>query len=51
MDHVRRHFADDLSLTHLARVAHFSPYHFHRIFKTETGETLTACPIGHSPLP
>ena len=41
MDHVRRHLADDLSLTRLADVAHFSPHHFHRVFKKETGETVS----------
>ncbi len=42
MEHVRRELTGDLSLAALARVAHFSPYHFHRIFKATTGETLTA---------
>lgn len=40
VDYVRNHLDQDLSLETLARVAHFSPYHFHRIFKTTTGETL-----------
>lgn len=40
MDHVRKHLRDDLSLNELAEIAHFSPYHFHRIFKSTTGETL-----------
>ena len=39
-DHVRRNLAGDLSLETLAKVAYFSPFHFHRIFKTTTGETL-----------
>jgi AraC family transcriptional regulator len=30
----------DLSLEALADIAHFSPFHFHRIFKDITGETL-----------
>jgi AraC family transcriptional regulator len=30
----------DLSLEALAEIAHFSPFHFHRIFKNLTGETL-----------
>lgn len=30
----------ELSLQDVAEVAHFSPFHFHRIFKTLTGETL-----------
>jgi len=40
MDHVRSHLDGDLSLETLGKVAHFSPYHFHRIFKATTGETL-----------
>jgi AraC family transcriptional regulator len=39
VDHVRRHLDGDLSLATLAKVACFSPYHFHRIFKATTGET------------
>ncbi len=41
MDHVRDHLDADLSLDTLASVACFSPYHFHRIFRATTGETLT----------
>jgi AraC family transcriptional regulator len=40
IDHIRQHLTDDLSLETLAQVAAFSPFHFHRIFKTLTGETL-----------
>lgn len=40
IDYIRQHLTDDLSLETLARVAAFSPFHFHRIFKTLTGETL-----------
>jgi len=40
IDHVRAHLDDQLTLTDLAAVAHFSPFHFHRVFKTTTGETL-----------
>lgn len=40
MDHVRRHLHEDLSLSELAKIAHFSPHHFHRIFKSVTGETV-----------
>lgn len=40
MDHVRRHLDDDLPLADLAEVAHFSPFHFHRIFQATTGETV-----------
>ncbi len=40
LNHIRDHLTDDLSVNTLAQVAHFSPFHFHRIFKTLTGETL-----------
>jgi AraC family transcriptional regulator len=40
IDHIRDHLADELSLEQLARVAAFSPFHFHRIFHGVTGETL-----------
>lgn len=40
IDHVREHLHDDLSLDILARVAGFSPFHFHRIFKSITEETI-----------
>lgn len=42
MDHVRGNLRGDLSLDALARIAHFSPFHFHRIFRATVGETLTA---------
>ena len=42
VDHIRRHLADDLRLDELAKVAHFSAHHFHRIFKAEMGETVAA---------
>ena len=40
MDHIQRHPDGDLSLAALAEVAHFSPFHFHRVFRTHTGQTL-----------
>jgi len=40
IDHIRGHLADELSLSTLARVAAFSPFHFHRVFRAITGETL-----------
>jgi AraC family transcriptional regulator len=40
IDHVRDHLAEELTLASLARVAAFSPFHFHRIFRAITGETL-----------
>jgi AraC family transcriptional regulator len=39
MDHVDRHLDSPLDLATLAGVAHFSPFHFHRIFTMMTGET------------
>src|SRR5215468_1160376 len=40
IDHIRGHLADELTLAALARVAAFSPFHFHRVFAGITGETL-----------
>jgi AraC family transcriptional regulator len=40
IDHVRAHLGEELSLAALARVAAFSPFHFHRVFRAITGETL-----------
>jgi AraC family transcriptional regulator len=40
VDHVERHLAEELSLAALSRVAAFSPFHFHRVFRAITGETL-----------
>ena len=40
IDHIREHLAEELSVAGLARVAGFSPFHFHRVFKALTGETL-----------
>ena len=40
IDHVRAHLPEELTLSTLARVAAFSPFHFHRIFAAITGETL-----------
>jgi AraC family transcriptional regulator len=42
LQHVDRHLGDPLDLAALAAVAHFSPYHFHRLFAAWTGETLGA---------
>ena len=39
---IRDHLADELSLAGLARVAAFSPFHFHRVFAAIIGETLFA---------
>src|SRR5262245_44591506 len=40
IDHIREHLAHELTLAALARVAAFSPFHFHRVFAAITGETL-----------
>ena len=42
LDYVTQHLDGDLSLNKLARVSHFSPFHFHRIFHAITGETLNS---------
>ena len=38
--HIQRHLDDSLALDDLARVAHFSPFHFHRIFRGLVGESV-----------
>lgn len=38
--HVQKHLDEELSLEDLARVAHFSPFHFHRIFRGMVGESV-----------
>ncbi len=38
--YVRENLDGDLSVNRLARIAGFSPFHFHRLFKSITGETL-----------
>jgi AraC family transcriptional regulator len=40
LDHLARHLDDELGIAELAAVAAFSPYHFHRIFRGVTGETV-----------
>ena len=40
IDHIRANLNGDLCLETLAQVANFSPYHFHRVFKSIAGETL-----------
>lgn len=41
IDHIEVHITDKLTLDELARVACFSPYHFHRLFAALVGETLS----------
>jgi len=38
LDHIQRHLDDELTLTGLAGVACFSPYHFHYVFRGIVGE-------------
>jgi len=38
LDHIEANYDRPLSLTQLADLAHFSPYHFHRLFRAYTGE-------------
>lgn len=40
MDYIDDHLDDSLDLETLSKVSGFSKYHFHRIFKAVTGETL-----------
>lgn len=40
IDHIENNLEQPLSLTELADVAHFSRFHFHRIFSALVGETL-----------
>lgn len=39
-DYICTHLDEELALEKLARIAAFSPFHFHRIFKSIAGETL-----------
>jgi AraC family transcriptional regulator len=40
IDFIDAHLAETLDLSVLAAVAHFSPWHFHRVFQSITGETV-----------
>ena len=40
LDHIDRHLDHALPLEALAELAHFSPFHFHRLFTAWMGETL-----------
>jgi AraC family transcriptional regulator len=42
IDYINDHLAEPLPLEELARLAHFSPFHFHRIFRAMVGEPLHA---------
>ena len=38
--YIQRHLDEDTPLEDLARVAAFSPYHFHRVFRGMVGESV-----------
>lgn len=40
LHYIEQHLESDLSLEQVATVAHYSPFHFHRLFKVFTKETL-----------
>ncbi|MFD2204784.1 AraC family transcriptional regulator [Kiloniella antarctica] len=40
LGYIRQHLDQELNLAQLADIAHFSPYHFHRIFRGLVGENL-----------
>jgi len=40
IDYIEKNLDQDLGLEKLSEVAHFSPFHFHRIFSAFMGETL-----------
>ncbi len=42
LDFISSHLNGELSLDRVADAAHFSPFHFHRLFQCHTGETLGA---------
>src|SRR5262252_3552379 len=42
LDYITQHLDGNLSLNKLARISHFSSFHFHRIFHGLTGETLNS---------
>jgi AraC family transcriptional regulator len=42
IDHINAHLDEELALDDLARIAAFSPFHFHRVFSACVGEPLGA---------
>jgi len=43
LDHIAANLDAPLALQELAEIAHFSPFHFHRMFVAHTGETVQEC--------
>ena len=41
VDYIETHLNENLTLERLAEVAHFSPFHFHRVFRALVGETVS----------
>lgn len=39
MEYIDTHYHEQINLDKMAQIAHFSPFHFHRIFSALTGET------------
>jgi len=42
VDYIDAHLDEEHSLEKLSLIAHFSPFHFHRIFRVLTGETINS---------
>jgi DNA gyrase inhibitor GyrI/AraC-like DNA-binding protein len=40
IDYIKDHLTEPLPIAQLARLAHFSPFHFHRLFRSLVGEPL-----------
>ena len=40
LDYIDGHYQEKMTVEMLAGIAHFSAYHFHRIFHSMTGETI-----------
>ena len=40
LHYIEQHLESDVSLESVSKIAHYSPFHFHRIFKAFTNETL-----------
>jgi AraC family transcriptional regulator len=40
LDHLASHLDAELGVAELARIAYFSPFHFHRVFRGMTGESV-----------
>jgi len=45
IDHVHDHLAEDLQLERLARIALFSPFHFHRLFRVRADLCVPVRPL------